>query len=114
MEEYHADYSIRTNTGLNQLHLAAQKNVIMPFLYFRGKVNLYQLDDLLSTPLHWAAYTNSEDVVTYILSECHLPHLLNSKDTEGNTALALGVSYGNTRVVRRLLIRGVDRYIRND
>lgn len=59
VEEHRADFTIRTNTGLNPLHLSAQKNIIMPFLYFRSKIDLYELDDLRSTALHWAAYTNS-------------------------------------------------------
>ena len=33
---------------------------------------------------------------------------------EGNTPLMLATTYGNTRVVRRLLIRGANRYIQND
>ena len=63
-----ADPQLKTNTGLNPLHLAAQKNIIMPFLYFRTVIDLYDLDDLKSSPLHWAAYTNSEEVVAFILS----------------------------------------------
>lgn len=43
--------------------------MVMPFIYFRGKINLEIVDDLESTPLHWAAYMNSEEVVAYLLSE---------------------------------------------
>ena len=38
---------------------------------------------------------------------------LNLRDAEGNTALALAVTYGNTRIVRRLLIKGASRSLRN-
>jgi len=58
-EEYQVNLQLTTNTGLNPLHLAAQKNMVMPFLYFREKINLNQEDNLQSTALHWAAYMNS-------------------------------------------------------
>ena len=112
--EKEADASLKTNTGLNALHLAAQKNIVMPFLFFKNTIDLYELDDLKSTPLHWAAYTNSEEVVSYILAETEHHYFMNIRDTEGNTPLSLATSYGNTRVVRRLLIRGASRAIQND
>ena len=39
---------------------------------------------------------------------------LDRKDADGNTPLSLAVSYGNTRITRRLLIAGANRYTRND
>lgn len=38
---------------------------------------------------------------------------MNKKDSEGNTPLMLAVTYGNTRIVRRLLIKGANRYLKN-
>lgn len=112
MEEHHVNERLVTKSGLNVLHLAAQKNMIGPFLYFRGRVSLEEEDNLKSTPLHWAAYMNSEQVVAYILSETVAT--LNLKDSDGNTPLMVAVIYGNTRVVRRLLMKGADRYIKNN
>jgi palmitoyltransferase len=40
--------------------------------------------------------------------------IIDLKDAEGNTALNLAVIHGNTRIVRRLLIAGADRYIRDN
>jgi ankyrin repeat protein len=68
IEEHQVNEKILTNSGLNVLHLAAQKNVIAPFLYFRERIGLEEKDSLNSSALHWAAYMNSEDVVAYILS----------------------------------------------
>lgn len=51
--------------------------------------------------------------MAYILAEEGFKGL-NNKDKEGNTALMLAVTYGNTRVVRRLLIHGADRSIKNN
>lgn len=64
--------------------------------------------------MHWASYTNSEEVVSYILAETDELSNINLKDNEGNTALMLAVTYGNTRVVRRLLMKGANRYIKNN
>lgn len=55
---------------------------------------------------------NSEQVVAYLLAEPSLS-CLDKKDNDGNTALMNAVAYGNTRIVRRLLIRGANRYLRN-
>jgi hypothetical protein len=112
VEEHGVNDQLVTKTGLNPLHLAAQKNMVLPFLYFRDRIDLNAGDTLRSSPLHWAAYMNSEQAVAYMLSEARLT-CLDSCDSEGNTALMLAVTYGNTRVVRRLLIAGADRYIAN-
>jgi ankyrin repeat protein len=40
VEEYHVSYKLLTNTGLNALHLAAQKNNVLPFIYFRNKISI--------------------------------------------------------------------------
>jgi ankyrin repeat protein len=45
IEEYGVNYELTTNTGLNPLHLAAQKNNILPFLYFKNKIDLNIVDD---------------------------------------------------------------------
>jgi palmitoyltransferase len=50
-------------------------------------------------------------VVAYILSETI--DNINLRDNDGNTPLTVAVSYGNTRVVRKLLMKGADRYIKN-
>jgi len=55
---------------------------------------------------------NSEQVVAYILSETI--STLNLRDNDGNTPLMVAVTYGNTKVVRRLLMKGADRYIKNN
>jgi ankyrin repeat protein len=39
--------------------------------------------------------------------------MINKADDEGLTPLHLGVISGNSRVVRKLLIKGADRYIKS-
>ena len=106
-------YQLTTKTGLNPFHLAAQKNMLMPLLYFRERIEINSRDQLNSSALHWAAYTNSEEVVAFMLAQPSLS-CLDQRDNEGNTALMISVLYGNTRVVRRLLIKGADRYLANN
>lgn len=43
--------------------------MVLPFLYFRGRVDINGRDHIRSTALHWAAYTNSENVAAYILAD---------------------------------------------
>jgi ankyrin repeat protein len=80
VEEHRVNEYFKTSNGLNALHLASQKNMVSPFLYFRGRISLEDVDDMNSTPLHWAAYMNSEEVVSYILSTSSLESI-NLKDS---------------------------------
>ena len=84
--------------------------MLLPFLYFRNSIDVNLADKVKTTPLHWASYMNSEQVVGYLLSLEELTSL-DARDEEGNTPLMLAVNYGNTRVVRKLLIKGADRYL---
>jgi len=68
VEHHKVNILAKTNNGLNSLHLASQKNMVSPFLYFYQRISLDDVDDMDSTPLHWAAYMNSEEVVSFILS----------------------------------------------
>lgn len=113
IEDYSVNEKLSTKTGLNPLHLAAQKNMVLPFIYFKHKISINQSDSSSSTALHWASYMNSEEVVGYLLT-CPELSSLDQRDSEGNTPLMMAVSYGNTRIVRRLLIKGANRYLRNN
>lgn len=111
-ETHRVNIAEYTNTGLTALHLAAQNNKVLPFIYLNGKVSLDCVDKDKSTPLHWAAYTKSEQVVAYILSVSTAA--IDLQDIEGQTPLMVAVTYGNTRIVRRLLMKGANRYIKNN
>lgn len=97
---------------MNAFHLAAQNDKVNIFLYFIDKISLSSLDNNKSTPLHWAAYSNSETVTEYILASNQTN--LDLKDIDGQTPLHLAASYGNTRIVRRLLLKGANRYLKNN
>lgn len=59
VEDNEVNYQLTTNTGLNPLHLAAQKNNILPFIYFKKQIDINEVDKEDSTPLHWASYLNN-------------------------------------------------------
>lgn len=91
--------------------MAAQGDRVSTLIYFRSKVDFNQTDQKGSTPLHWAAYNGHEDVAAYLLSLNEVK--LDVQDNQGQTPLFLATLYGNTRIVRRLLMKGANRRIRN-
>lgn len=109
--ELGANPSISNNTKLNVLHMAAQNNKVSTLIYFQGKVDYNEVDEKGSTPLHWAAYSGSEEVVSYLLTLEKIK--INLKDSDEQTPLFLATLYGNTKIVRRLLMKGANRYIKN-
>ncbi len=111
LEKKGANIKAETTTRLNALHLAAQSNQVSALVYLEGKINLNQVDQNNSTPLHWASYLNSESVTKYLLAQPETS--LNIRDRDGQTPLMLATMYGNTRIVRQLLLKGANRGIPN-
>lgn len=110
--EVGADIHATNNTKLNILILAAQSNRVSTFIYLKHKVDINLRDGKKSTALHWAAYNGSEEVVTYLLTLDGIR--LNVRDEEGRTPMLVACEYGNTRIVRRLLMKGANRHIKNN
>ena len=54
-------------------------------------MNIESVDELMSTPLHWACYNGAEESILYLLS-WEVP--LNLQDKEGLTPLHLAVLSG--------------------
>jgi ankyrin repeat protein len=40
VEDYAVNDKLTTKTGLNPLHLAAQKNMVLPFIYFINRIDI--------------------------------------------------------------------------
>ena len=64
------------------------------------------MDEIGSTPLHWACYSGSENVVTLLLS---WGVDTSAKDNEGSTPMHLAVVSEKVRIVKRLLQSGADK-----
>ena len=88
-----AEVEVSNNRGLNVLHMAAQGNQPGALVYFKENflLNIQSVDDLGSTPLHWACYTGSELSVLFLLS---WNMNVNAQDREGLTPLHLAVMSG--------------------
>lgn len=91
--ENDAEIEVTNRRGLNVLHMAAQGNQPNALVYFKEihLMNIQSVDDLGSTPLHWACYTGSENAVMFLLS---WPQNLNAQDREGLSPLHLAVMSG--------------------
>jgi len=113
LESYGADTKVKNHQGLNVMHIAAQGDQPISLAYFLRKgFDIQELDNKGSTPLHWAAFLGMENATIYLTSWGSDPNL---KDVEsGFTPLHLAVVSGNGRVVRRLLIKGANRHIKDN
>jgi palmitoyltransferase len=81
-------------------------------VFFRNHgVDSLQRDSKGGTPLHWAAYYGCEQATNYLLSFKEIA--INSQDLDGLTPLHLAVLSGNSRVVKRLLVKGSDKKIKD-
>ncbi len=77
-------------------------------------MNLGDVDNRGSTPLHWACYSKSEFALSYILA---MNPNLEVQDQAGYTPLHLAIKavpdLKSTRPVRALLLKGASRDARN-
>ena len=122
-----ADIYIKTNRNLNIFHYSAQGNRSTSLMYFYLKYyflakekdpNIISLikaqDSGGSTPLHWAAYSNAEDILLYLINlkifadENERKSFINQTDKQGFTALHLSVSSKSKRIVMQLLQSGAN------
>ena len=121
-----ADIFIKTKKLLNIIHYSAQGNKpssIMFFYFELMKKGDFQLlkdkDSGGSTPLHWAAYSNAEEALLYLINlnifknEKEKLDFINMKDDQGFTPLHLSVSSKSSRIVMKLLQNGASLGIKD-
>jgi len=108
----HADFTAKNMYGANVLHIAAQGDQPSPLYYFvkLKNMDINQVDNRGSTPLHWACYSRSEFALSYLLA---LKPKLEIQDQAGYTPLHLAIKsvreLRSTRPVRALLLKGASR-----
>jgi palmitoyltransferase ZDHHC13/17 len=117
-----ADIHCVNNRGLNVIHMAAQGDQPGSLIFFKEKYNLdiEIRDSLLNTPLHWACYMGSELFFSFILSytnekDDYNRNVINldAQDSQGLTPLHLAVISEKSKLIKKLIHQGADRYIRD-
>lgn len=103
--------------GLNVLHIAAQGDQPLSLYYFKSKhMDIYSKDKRLSTPLHWACFSNSEVALIYLLA-WYDTDKLNMQDIDGFTPLHMTVKAADQlksgRPLRALLMKGAIRDLKD-
>jgi ankyrin repeat protein len=108
-----ADIYLKNNKGLNILHLASQGNQINILAYFIEKYNFdpMSLDDVYSTPLHWACYFGCENCADFLLSLKRVK--INFCDKEGRTPLHVAIFSDNIHLIKKLIRYGADKNIKD-
>ena len=122
-----ADITIKTNRDLNVIHYACQgnrPNSLMYFYFELMKKNDFSLikqqDSGGSIPLHWAAYSNAEDVLLYLINlnifedENERQQFIDKQDEQGYTPLHLSVTSKSIRIVTKLLQNGATPDIKDN
>ncbi|CAD8074207.1 unnamed protein product [Paramecium primaurelia] len=106
-----ADSALKSGSGLLPIHAAAQGDQpYMVWYWMQQGISINAQDDAGNTCLHWATYQNCELTVSYLISfGCNI----DSKNNEQQTALHIGASYGQSKVVKKLLIKGAQRNIQD-
>ena len=96
-----ADISITNSSGLNSLHLAAQKNYpnIITLLIEKYKLDINSKDNKGNSALHWAVFCNSKQTVDYLI---YFNIDVNLKDNDGDTALQIALKKGNQNLIKKL------------
>lgn len=107
------DYTVKNNTGLTVMHMAAQGDRPNVLLYFKEKyhMNINQKDINGSTPLHWACYTSSENAINFLLSWIDD---VNITDNKGQTPLHIAIFSDRINIIKKLLHKGSDTSIRDN
>ena len=120
-----ADFTKKTKKKLNVIHYCAQSNKPNVLMYFYLKLrednkleNKYELikekDGGGSTPLHWAVYSLSEDLLLYLInldifeSDEEKKNFMEQKDNQGNNALHLCIKSKTSRIAMKLLQYGAN------
>ena len=108
-----ASVDVINKRGKNIIHSAAEGNepsIMIYFMYYHAQ-DIFSIDELGSTPLHWACYSGAEDTALYLIS---LNADINAKDKEGLTPLHLATISNKEKIVIRLLQKGADKSIKNN
>lgn len=99
-------------------HNAALKNKLYPILFFYEKLQMYfpnmkiidNPNQFNITPLHYACYQKNIQIADLLLN---LGANINAQDIEGKNVLTYAVCSNSTRLVKKLLLRGADKTLKD-
>ena len=102
----------------NIFHLAAKGNNSYAVIFFYEKLQNYFKEQLIIdfpnqydvTPLHYACYYGSKEVIDLLLD---LGANIKAIDSDGNTCLHYAVKSKSIRAVKKLLVRGAKKNVKN-
>ena len=105
--------TVTTKKGLNVMHMAAQGDNPDIIIFFKEKygMSIYSQDKNGSTPLHWACYSSSENVINYLLS---FMDNINIQDKKGQTPLHIAIFTERIKIIKKLLYKGGDVNIKDN
>ena len=100
-------------------HYAAMHNQCYPIIYFHEKLQKFFKkitiidvpSDLGITPLHYACIKGSKNAVDLLLD---LGANINAIDVDGNNCVHYAVISNNPSLLKKLLVRGAEKTIRNN
>ena len=109
--QFNANIYATTPLGLDVIHLCAQGNNTEIFVFFYElRCSIQNTDNKGGTPLHWAAYMGSFNMLSLLLA---LGAKKSVKDQEGRTPLHLAVMAANEKNVRKLIVYGANTEIQD-
>ena len=102
----------------NIFHLAAKGNNSYAVIFFYERLQNYFKEQLIFdfsnqydvTPLHYACYYGSKEVIDLLLD---LGANIKAVDSDGNTCLHYAVKSESIRAVKKLLVRGANKNVKN-
>ncbi|KAL4461578.1 hypothetical protein ABPG74_016202 [Tetrahymena malaccensis] len=107
-----ADIHAKNSKGLNSIHIAAQGDQPISIRYFsKLGLNPLDLDYKQGNPLHWACFLGNENAINYLTSYSEID--INQLDSQGLSPLHLAVISGNAKAVKRLLLKGANRNLKD-
>ncbi|CAD8205395.1 unnamed protein product [Paramecium octaurelia] len=107
-----ANSNIKNITGLSVLHMSVQGDHIKTSLFWINQnIPIDILDQNHQTPLICASFLGSQQMVNFLIP---WGAKLNAQTKDkGHTALHVATQQGHSRIVRKLLIKGIDRKIKD-
>ncbi|CAD8166502.1 unnamed protein product [Paramecium pentaurelia] len=107
-----ANSNIKNTVGLSVLHMSVQGDHVKASLFWINQnIPIDILDYNHQTPLICASFLGSQQMVNFLIP---WGAKLNAQTKDkGHTALHVATQQGHSRIVRKLLIKGIDRKIKD-